>query len=148
MNWNFERWRTRDRLIDYDFNIIPPAPHSAGLSMIYPWEDISLKQLDKQIFTLAQQHGYDGTIDSFWERFNGGGILFGTLDTFPVPGQFNNLYFDVTTKILYYFTTAGYDIDEETIARVGGAIVGKSRIDMINLLYLPIKALCIEDTNS
>jgi len=42
-----ERWRTRDRLLEYDESIMPLRPHSAGLSMIYPWENVTLLTLEK-----------------------------------------------------------------------------------------------------
>ena len=146
MDWNFERYRTRDRLLDYDFNIVPPAPHSAGLSMVYPWENIILEQLGAQIFLLAQQHGFSGTEEQFWDRFNNPSIYFGTLETFPVPGNENILYFDKENETLYYFVAASGNIDPNLIEQAGGEIVGESQTNDITYLYLPIRALLIEDT--
>jgi len=34
-----ERWRTRDRLLEYDISIMPARPRTAGLAMVYPWEN-------------------------------------------------------------------------------------------------------------
>lgn len=33
------RHRTRDLLLEYDTNIMPPHPRAGGLPMIYPWGD-------------------------------------------------------------------------------------------------------------
>ena len=109
-----ERWRTRDRLLEYDINIMPARPHTAGLAMIYPWEDFSWEIPDYQIlgewlFSLAVASGYQGSkndlrnnFGSYLER-NHQEIIFGTLSTFPVSGEKNKLYFDLTEKILYYW---------------------------------------------
>ena len=70
--WNRERKRTRDRLLDYEFTIVPPHPHSGGipfifpietdssipildaastvLPIIYPWENVQLDFLEDEIF--------------------------------------------------------------------------------------------------
>lgn len=148
-NWNYERWRTRDRLLEYDFNIYPALPHSAGLSMVYPWENIALANLNKQIIEIARNHGYNGDDETFWERFVSGGVYFGTLSTFPVPGDENNLYLDTDTDILYYFKFTTNELDFNSIARIGVAIVGTSIVmdteDIIKYLYIPIRALPIEN---
>ena len=144
-NWNYERWRTRDRLLDYDFSIVPAMPHSAGLSMIYPWETVQLSQLSYQFFTLAQQHGYTGTEEYLWKQFSEGNIISSTIDNFPVPGDEHNLYLDKETGILYYFKAARTDIDPIVAAKIGIAIVGHSLVDDVYYLYIPISALLIED---
>ena len=51
IDWNYERKRTCKRLLEYDFNIMSPRPHAAGLGMIYPWENIMLDNLTQQLFT-------------------------------------------------------------------------------------------------
>ena len=66
LNWNRERWRTRDRLLDYDFSIVPPLPHSAGLSIVYPWEGIASVQLLEQIIDTAKLRGYIANEEDFW----------------------------------------------------------------------------------
>lgn len=53
LNWNKERFRTRDRLLEYDSMIMPLMPHSAGLSVVYPWEDILFSGLAHQLFLIA-----------------------------------------------------------------------------------------------
>jgi len=37
IDWNYERYRTRDLLLEYDATIMPPHPRAGGLAMIYPW---------------------------------------------------------------------------------------------------------------
>ena len=148
-NWNYERWRTRDRLLEYDFNIVPPHPHSAGLPFVYPWEHIQSLTIQKEIFEIAKSNGYDGTEEHLWNVFSTDGLLItGTIDTFPIPGDINNLYFDTETGIIYYFKITSNTINEEVVARVGAAIVGISRVngEDVTYLYIPIKALLIEDT--
>lgn len=46
LDWNYERKRTRDRLIEYTINIIAPMPHSINLPYIYPWDT---KQIDNNV---------------------------------------------------------------------------------------------------
>ena len=36
-DWNYERYRTRDLLLEYDKAIMPPRPRAAGLSNVYSW---------------------------------------------------------------------------------------------------------------
>lgn len=128
LNWNHERWRTRDRLIEYDFNIVPPHPHTAGipfiypledmnlspmiplmenspeLPVIYPWEDTSMSLLVIQLYNFASESGYTGTIENFREHFGyyltSGGIQI-IFDNFPATGDHQHLYFDTNSEILY-----------------------------------------------
>lgn len=57
--WNRERKRTRDRLLRYDFNMAPAAPQTAELPYVYPWENLRLNQLGRQIYELACQNGFE-----------------------------------------------------------------------------------------
>jgi len=34
---NYERYRTRDLLLEYDNKIVPPKPRIAGLNTVYSW---------------------------------------------------------------------------------------------------------------
>lgn len=172
-NWNYERWRTRDRLLEYDFNIVPPHPHSAGipfiypleemnlspllplsinsaeLPVIYPWEEMHTAIIEREIYEIAVKNGYDGTAEHLWSVFSADGfVVTGTIDTFPIPGNENNLYLDEETGILYYFKATSNPVDEEAVARVGAAIVGISRVngEEITYLYIPVRALLLEDT--
>ena len=145
-----QRIITRDRLLDYDFSIVPAVPHSAGLNLVYPWENFTLVSLSKQILTLARQNGYEGDESTFWSRFAEGIVHTGTIDSFPIPGCEQDLYLDNETEILYYFKATTETIYTELAARVGVAIVGQSIIEdtqeIITYLYIPVRALLIEDT--
>jgi len=142
-----ERHRTRDRLLEYDPSIIIPTPHTAGLRMIYPWENFPLSILSEQILMLAKKHGYSGSSSEFWERFSNGSLVIGTINTFPQHGNEFSLYLDKETDILYcYKIIKNKDIDESLIAKIGAAIVGTSIIspeDSYIYLYVPIKAINI-----
>lgn len=149
LDWNRERYRTRDRLLEYDFSIYPAVPHTAGLSMVYPWENIALSQLSHSIIEIAKSNGYTGTEEEFWNKFSNGSIHYGTLETFPVPGVDYDLYLDTETDILYYFKTTKETIDLDQIEKIGVTIVGHSIIEdtqeVVTYLYIPVKALSLEN---
>lgn len=97
LDWNYERYRTRDLLLEYDTNIMPPHPRAGGISvvypwgssvwdnvidmsipnhshtttlaMVYPWENTSLNILNHQLYLLAVANGFDGTEEDFKELF-------------------------------------------------------------------------------
>lgn len=144
LDWNRERYRTRDRLLEYDFHIYPAEPHSAGLAMVYPWENIFLDQIAYQLLQIARNHGYTGDEELFWRRFADGELHTATLETFPVPGEEYHLYLDTDTNILYYFRIAT-TVDAERLEENGGEIVGEAEDGNI-YVYLPIRALLIENT--
>jgi len=136
-DWNYERYRTRDRLLEYDPHIMPPRPHSAGLayiypleenptasipitdnvdmSIIYPWENNSITILANELWRLAAATGYEGEKNTFINNFGAyyntheSSIIFGTLATFPSIGSNNYLYFDTDTKILYHWNEDEYE---------------------------------------
>lgn len=144
--WNRQRFKTRDRLLNYDSTVVPMIP-TAGASMptIYPWENASLAILSHQIFKLAQASGYTGTEDLLFKRFNTGAVhYYSSLEEFPIPGTVGDLYLDTTTQIVYYYVTTTNEVDATKIAIIGGAIVGYSIIGNETYLYLPIRALPIE----
>ena len=145
--WNRERFRTRDRLLEYDTSIMPLTPTAgASMPMIYPWENASLAILSHQIFKLAQASGYTGPEDLLFKRFDAGAIHhYSSLADFPVPGVEGDLYFDTTSQIVYYYVSTTNEIDAAKIALVGGAIVGYSVVSNETYLYLPIRALPLED---
>lgn len=124
-NWNKERWRTRDRLLDYDSSIMPPHPYNGDIALpvVYPWENVTLSVLSHQLYEIALQNGFSGTEENFLKKFSNGSnekeIIVGTIATFPENGQEDYLYLDRETGILYYFSD----------------------------VYLPIRSLLIEDTN-
>ena len=88
------RHRTRDLLLEYDANIMPPHPHAGGIPMIYPWGDNNdsgtllppfpdysviesiypwemqhLAIMGDWLFVFAQSSGYNGTREEFYSRF-------------------------------------------------------------------------------
>jgi len=54
LDWNRERYRTRDLLLEYDTAIMPARPRTAGLAMVYPWENLTLSTLKAQIIEIAR----------------------------------------------------------------------------------------------
>lgn len=102
-----ERRRTRDLLLEYNIDIVPPHPRAAGLYMVYPWENIELSNLTSQLYALASRSGYAGTIEEFKSYFgsylNDKEICFDIYNNFPNQGNLNTLYFDTEEKILYYW---------------------------------------------
>ena len=147
-SWNRERKRTRDLLLEYDNAIMPPHPRSGGimvlypwgtssydnmvdipipssphtttLAMIYPWEDASLTYLNNQLYLIALQNGFEGTIEDFKDLFTSyvgaRSIMFATYDTFPTIGIANKLYFDLNEKILYYWQNEYIPVNAMLIA--------------------------------
>lgn len=106
-DWNYERYRTRDLLLEYDKAIMPPRPRAAGLSNIYPWENTSLSIFSNQLYKVALMNGFVGTEKEFLDRFvnyvSDKQIVFENYDDFPQYGSINKLYFDQIEKILYYW---------------------------------------------
>lgn len=137
-----ERKRTRDRLLDY---ALPPRPHTAGLAMVYPWENSSLTILSHQLFQIARNNGFTGEESEFLTKFSSsaGGVNIGTIDTFPVPGVEDQLYLDISTEILYYFKIAPDGISAEIADKVGAEVVGRADDNSI-YVYIPVRALPIE----
>ena len=124
-----ERRRTRDRLLEYDSSIIIPTPHTAGLKMIYPWENNTLITLRHQLYLISLIGGFIGTEEEFIQHFNSyvsnKQIFFGSFSTFPQIGSSNLLYFDTNEKILYYWNNeyipANTLLIANTILKGGGA---------------------------
>ena len=96
LDWNKERHRTRDLLLEYDYKIMPPHPRAGGLSsvyewgstipsdsntlepptpiqqnlsIIYPWENTALSIFSNQLYKVAIINGYVGTEKEFLDRF-------------------------------------------------------------------------------
>lgn len=107
LDWNYERYRTRDLLLEYDKAIMPPMPRAAGISMVYPWENLLISNLIKQLFMIAITSGFEGTEEDFKTNFGtylqNRPIVYDIFDNFPEEGNINNLYFDLNEKILYYW---------------------------------------------
>ncbi len=125
-NWNHERWRTRDLLLEYDTAIMPPHPRAGGLSIIYPWEEFNLGPM---LYELAKNSGYDDTytnfINSFGTFMSGKSIVYALFNEFPEEGNSESLYFATDEKILYYWDNGYYPINAMLIANTtlegGGA---------------------------
>jgi len=122
---------TRDLLLEYDFNIMPPRPRAAGLGMVYPWENMMLSTLIKQLFLIAHNSGYKGTESEFNSEFGSylqsKQTIFDIFDNFPEVGDVNKLYFDTEEKILYYWENEYKPINtlliEGTILNAGSSTV-------------------------
>ena len=96
LDWNYERYRTRDLLLEYDKSIMPPRPRAAGLSniyswgstiptdadtldapvpiqknlsIIYPWENTTLGILSSQLYQISRSSGFVGTMEDFSSNF-------------------------------------------------------------------------------
>lgn len=102
-----ERWRTRDRLLEYDPRIMIPRPHTAGLPMIYPWENQQLTILMHQLYEIAKNSGFNDSEDQFSENFgaylSNKSVIYANYIDFPETGELEKLYFDLQEKILYYW---------------------------------------------
>lgn len=148
-----ERWRTRDLLLEYDMNILPPRPRAAGISMVYPWEATDLALLAQQVYEIAKRNGFVGEQDEFWSHFNNSGTIYRgkTIDDFPTIGMENTLYFDEETEILYYFKSTRQQVNADIAARIDIAIVGTAEIDndgtteTVTYMYVPVRAMPIEN---
>lgn len=143
LNWNKERWRTRDRLLDYDFSIIPANPHTGGLPIIYPWEESTRTALAKQLYEIAKDYGFDGTMEDF---FTSGNIVAKQLTDFPIRGRTTTLYLDIDTNIIYTFKELSQLITDEEATELGGLVTFRNVDENITYIYLPIRASLIEDT--
>jgi len=115
-----ERWRTRDLLLEYDSHIMPPRPRTAGLGIVYPWENLSLNTLLKQLFLIAANSGFLGTETDFKTHFGAylqdKQIIFDLFRNFPEIGSEQFLYFDLDEKILYYWDNEYIPVNAMLIA--------------------------------
>lgn len=144
IDWNYERYRTRDRL-RAPTQPIPYYPHNINLPYVYPWEDASLAILSEKLYQIALQNGFIGSSSDFLERFssNNGQIVRGTIATFPVPGSDVDFYFDEETEIFYYFKATDTPINVEAAGALGATIVGTN--GSITYLYIPVRAMPLEN---
>jgi len=66
------------------------------------------------------QNGFDGTEEDFKDLFRGyvgpRSILFATYENFPETGIQDKLYFDLETKILYYWNNEYIPVNAMLIA--------------------------------
>ena len=144
--WNRERKRTRDRLLDYYIHQLLPCPQTANIvHYVYPWYQKTLSRLSRQIYDIAVMNGFADTEPNFWAKFSRGVVTSSVLSQFPVPGNENELYLDTETDILYYFKQTENEINMQYANLNGVEIVGKSEDDTLTYLYIPVRALPIED---
>ena len=108
LNWNKERWRTRDLLLDQlPFYSLPSCPQLCP-STVYPWEEASLSRLNHQLYLLALKNGFGGTENEFTDLFfsyiSNRDIVFARYVDFPAEGSTYKLYFDLDEKVIYYYS--------------------------------------------
>ena len=121
-----ERWNTRDLLLDAE-NPEPPVTYVSSIRAVYPWESMQEAFLAGQLYEIAKQSGYTGTIEDFNDKFGKTleekTIFYSSINNFPVEGELHKLYFDINTKILYYWDNGYFpvqtDIIENTILQGG-----------------------------
>ena len=101
---------------------VPPDPTAQHVNTVYPWENTGLIILSNQLYTLAAKSGYTGTSQEFYKYFgsylerNRQEILFETYNNFPQVGVANMLYFDLDSKILYYWDNEYIPVNAMLIA--------------------------------
>lgn len=134
------RWKTKNLTINT--NSYPN--YFNNISHVYPWENMQLTALSEQIYKIAQKHGYQENEESFWDKFNNGAVIISTLANFPPIGDENKIYLDKESGILYYFIATTSLIYYE-LANAVGAIINKDKAKEITYLYLPIKAMPIQN---
>ena len=123
-----ERWRTRDLLLEYDKNIMPPRPRAAGLGsayywgnfvpstdtntilpvspiqtkldIIYPWENTALSIFSHELYKVMLIHGFAGTEEEFYN-----GFLNYVADKEIIFDTFNNFPENGSNQFLYFDLT-------------------------------------------
>lgn len=134
-----ERWKTRDLIMDSNIS----SPFSS-IQSVYPWENIQLSHLSKQIYQIAVNSGYTESEENFWSKFSKDAVITGTINDFPAEGETNKLYLDDNSGILYYFIKTTQPVHLE-LANAIGAIITSGEEETETYVYLPIKALPIEN---
>lgn len=148
IDWNYERYRTRDLLLHDELENNIYIPKVNNILINFPYQN----NLSYQLYQLATKYGFVGTEQEFLEEFgnNYGKIIHGTLNTFPEIGDPKNFYFDEETAILYYFKIIKNYVSPEDAARINAAIVGYSTIAELQLIetyiYIPVKAASLENS--
>ena len=114
------RQLTRDLLLEYDSAIMPPRPRAAGLSVIYPWENIMLSNFAGQLYQIAKNSGFTGDQQLFTTGFGSflqnKDIIYEIFENFPETGELDKLYFDLDEKILYYWDNEYIPVNAMLIA--------------------------------
>lgn len=93
-------------------DVCPPRPRAAGLSIIYPWENMNLTIFAQQLYQIAARSGYEDTEETFMNNFGSylgnKPILYAVFANFPETGENDKLYFALDEKILYYWDETEY----------------------------------------
>jgi len=123
-----ERWNTRDLLTEAQ-NPSEPTSYVSSIKSVYPWENMQLSFFAGQLYTLAKEGGYEGTIDDFTTNFGKllekKNIEYMERDSFPEQGEISKLYFDTQEKILYYWDGEYYPVNTTLITNTvieGGGV--------------------------
>lgn len=127
LDMSLERRRTRDLLLDAE-NPSAPTSYVSNIRTIYPWENMQLSFFAGQLYTLAKNGGYNGSIENFNSNF--GKLLeektleYSNKSDFPSEGEIFKLYFDMEEKILYYWDNNEYrpinaNLIENTVVKGG-----------------------------
>lgn len=175
LNWNKERWRTRDRLLEYDFSIVPAYPHSGGIAvpypqeseripisipylanvdlpMIYPWENIALSVLSHQLYLIAVDNGYTGTETEFLVRFANGDGDSGDSEKEVIIGTLTTFPMPGAIDKLYLDRETGIlyyfkatNLPVNEQAAEDMGIVITETHGNVTYLYIPVRALPIEN---
>ena len=115
LNWNKERFRTRDLLLEYNLDILPIQPSQENSVITYPWENIQLATIEKQLYQIAKNSGFNGTENDFLLNFgryiSNRSIIYDIYINFPEIGETDKLYFDLDEKILYYWNNGYYPVE-------------------------------------
>ena len=113
-----ERWNTRDLLLDAE-NPSNPSSYVCKIKAVYPWENTQLSFFAGQLYILAKEGGYKGSVEDFNRTFGTlleeKTITYLPLEDFPSEGATDHLYFDTNEKILYYWDNGYYPIQSTLI---------------------------------
>lgn len=140
LDMNKDRWKTSTLTLDTN-----QYQAANNIQTVYPWENIQNSQLAKQIYNIAKLYGNtDPTKEEFWTSISKKTIVIDTLENFPLVGDEDTLYFDKNGGVLYYFVSTTNIVYTE-LAEAVGAIIETNDEEQITYLYIPIKAIPIEN---
>lgn len=147
LDWNRERYRTRDRLLDFTTSMLPPHLEQEGPSLVYPYANVNLAMLEQEILAIAESYGFEGNMDALWNRLLSiSGIVRDIVTNFPEIGEPNVFYLDTESDILYYYKQTTSQVDPATAEENGIYIAGFDEQTGTTYLYIPVRAMLIEDS--
>lgn len=150
LDWNRQRRRTRDLLLEYDQSIMPLRPRAGGLPMvypwgndfddnstamppfpnssvieaIYPWEMQNLAVMGDWLFQFSKNSGYSGTREEFYSCF---GLYLERNRQEIIFDMFSNFPSTGAQDMLYF------DLEEKILYYWDGE-------------YIPVNAMLIAET--